>query len=87
VLYFEFLLVIEARFDPLDKVQLLNDEAYFRSAEEFGDDFWCPHGVCRSHLLNCFGDGFSGTGCRTAFEESAGTPRTRFKKAVQRFLN
>ncbi|MFZ1326218.1 MAG: DNA-directed RNA polymerase subunit beta', partial [Candidatus Contendobacter sp.] len=39
VLYFESYVVIESGMTPLDKGQLLTDEAYLDAVEQYGDDF------------------------------------------------
>ncbi len=39
VLYFEAFIVTEPGFTPLEKGQLLSDEAYLEAVEEYGDDF------------------------------------------------
>ncbi len=39
VLYFESFVVIDSGMTPLEKGQLLNDEAYLDAVEQYGDDF------------------------------------------------
>ena len=46
-LYFEAYVVIDPGMTPLEKGQLLSEEAYLRSIEEYGDEFEAQNG-CRS---------------------------------------
>ncbi len=45
VLYFEAYCVTEPGFTPLEKGQLLSDEAYLEAVEEYGDDFEAKMGA------------------------------------------
>ena len=52
VLYFESFIVIDPGMTTLERGQLLNDEQYFESLEEFGDDFEAKMGAeAVQHLL------------------------------------
>ena len=52
VLYFESYVVIDPGMTTLDRGQLLNDEEYYESLEEFGDDFDARMGAeAVQHLL------------------------------------
>ena len=52
VLYFEAFVVVEPGMTPLEKGQLLTEEAYFDAMEEYGDDFEAYMGAeAVQHLL------------------------------------